>query len=88
MGLHVGLGDRFGWGWINDRYFDRHLKRHAASALVVFDAPARVVDHDLIVSRGQIRSASIRAARAAPSASTGPYCGRAFRTATIASAIM
>ena len=26
MGLHVGLGDRFGWGWINDRYFDRHFK--------------------------------------------------------------
>jgi len=26
MGLHVSLGDRFGWGWINDRYFDRHLK--------------------------------------------------------------
>src|SRR5262249_46374118 len=35
--------------------------------------PARVVDHDLIVGRGQIRSASIRAARAAPSASTGLY---------------
>ena len=26
MGLHVGLGDRFGWGWINDGYFDRQLK--------------------------------------------------------------
>jgi Ser/Thr protein kinase RdoA (MazF antagonist) len=26
MGLHIGAGDRFGWGWINDGYFDRHLK--------------------------------------------------------------
>jgi len=26
VGLHVSLGDRFGWGWINDRYFDRQLK--------------------------------------------------------------
>src|SRR5688500_499926 len=22
MGLHIGLGDRFAWGWINDGYFD------------------------------------------------------------------
>jgi len=26
MGLHLGLVDRFGAGWINDRYFDRHVK--------------------------------------------------------------
>jgi Ser/Thr protein kinase RdoA (MazF antagonist) len=26
VGLHIGLGDRFGWGWINDRYFDGQLK--------------------------------------------------------------
>jgi Ser/Thr protein kinase RdoA (MazF antagonist) len=26
LGLHIGLGDRFGWGWINDSYFDRQLK--------------------------------------------------------------
>jgi Ser/Thr protein kinase RdoA (MazF antagonist) len=26
MGLHISVGDRFGWGWINDGYFDRQLK--------------------------------------------------------------
>jgi Ser/Thr protein kinase RdoA (MazF antagonist) len=26
LGLHIGSGDRFGWGWINDRYFDTNLK--------------------------------------------------------------
>jgi Ser/Thr protein kinase RdoA (MazF antagonist) len=26
LGLHMGIGDRFGWGWINDEYFDRQLK--------------------------------------------------------------
>jgi hypothetical protein len=26
VGLHVSLGDRFGWGWMNDRYFDCQLK--------------------------------------------------------------
>jgi len=26
LGLHIGIGDRFGWGWINDDYFDRQLK--------------------------------------------------------------
>jgi hypothetical protein len=26
LGLHIGNGDRFGWGWINDNYFDRQLK--------------------------------------------------------------
>lgn len=26
MGLHIGIGDRAGWDWINDSYFDRHLK--------------------------------------------------------------
>ena len=26
VGLHIGMGDRFGWGWINDRYFDSQLK--------------------------------------------------------------
>jgi Ser/Thr protein kinase RdoA (MazF antagonist) len=26
MGLHISLGDRIGWGWINDGYFDRQLK--------------------------------------------------------------
>jgi len=25
-GLHVGLADRFGWGFLNDRYFDRQLR--------------------------------------------------------------
>jgi hypothetical protein len=25
IGLHIGLGDRFSWGWINDGYFDRQL---------------------------------------------------------------
>jgi Ser/Thr protein kinase RdoA (MazF antagonist) len=25
-GLHIGLADRFGWGWLNDRYFDRQLR--------------------------------------------------------------
>ena len=25
-GLHIGFGDRFGWGWINDDYFDLQLK--------------------------------------------------------------
>jgi hypothetical protein len=26
LGLHIGSGDRFGWGWINDGYFDSQLK--------------------------------------------------------------
>ena len=26
LGLHIGSGDRFGWGWINDSYFDGQLK--------------------------------------------------------------
>lgn len=26
MGLHIGMGDAFGWGWINDGYFDNYLK--------------------------------------------------------------
>lgn len=26
LGLHIGSGDRFGWGWINDGYFDTQLK--------------------------------------------------------------
>jgi Ser/Thr protein kinase RdoA (MazF antagonist) len=26
VGLHISLGDRFGWGWMNDGYFDRQLK--------------------------------------------------------------
>jgi Ser/Thr protein kinase RdoA (MazF antagonist) len=26
IGLHVSLGDRAGWGWINDVYFDHQLK--------------------------------------------------------------
>lgn len=26
MSLHISIGDRFGWGWINDDYFDRQLK--------------------------------------------------------------
>jgi len=26
LGLHMGIGDRFGWGWINDGYIDRQLK--------------------------------------------------------------
>jgi hypothetical protein len=26
VGLHIGLGDRFGWGWINDRHFHGQLK--------------------------------------------------------------
>jgi Ser/Thr protein kinase RdoA (MazF antagonist) len=26
IGLHIGLADRFGWGWLNDRYFDRQFK--------------------------------------------------------------
>jgi Ser/Thr protein kinase RdoA (MazF antagonist) len=26
IGLHIGLADRFGWGGLNDRYFDRQLK--------------------------------------------------------------
>ncbi len=26
LGLHIGSGDRFGWGWINDGYFDNQLK--------------------------------------------------------------
>jgi Ser/Thr protein kinase RdoA (MazF antagonist) len=26
LGLHVGMGDRFGWSWINDTYFDRQLQ--------------------------------------------------------------
>ena len=26
IGLHISMGDRFGWGWINDGYFDRQLK--------------------------------------------------------------
>jgi Ser/Thr protein kinase RdoA (MazF antagonist) len=26
LGLHIGNGDRFGWGWINDDYFDRQFK--------------------------------------------------------------
>lgn len=25
-GLHIGLADRFGWGWLNDHYFDRQFK--------------------------------------------------------------
>jgi Ser/Thr protein kinase RdoA (MazF antagonist) len=25
-GLHIGLADRFGWGWLNDRYFERQFK--------------------------------------------------------------
>jgi Ser/Thr protein kinase RdoA (MazF antagonist) len=26
LGLHIAGGDRFGWGWINDGYFDTQLK--------------------------------------------------------------
>jgi len=26
MGLHISIGDTFGWGWINDGYFDSQLK--------------------------------------------------------------
>ena len=26
LGLHIASGDRFGWGWINDSYFDGQLK--------------------------------------------------------------
>ena len=26
MGVHIGIGDTFGWGWINDNYFDSQLK--------------------------------------------------------------
>ena len=26
LGLHIGMGDRFGWGWINDGYFDTQLR--------------------------------------------------------------
>jgi hypothetical protein len=26
LGLHIGNGDRFGWGWCKDGYFDRQLK--------------------------------------------------------------
>lgn len=25
-GLHIELADRFGWGWLNDRYFDRQFR--------------------------------------------------------------
>ncbi len=25
-GLHIGLADRFGWGFLNDRYFDQRLR--------------------------------------------------------------
>jgi Ser/Thr protein kinase RdoA (MazF antagonist) len=40
MGLHIGLGDRFGWGWINDRYFDRRLKFLRAWQKSFLDRPA------------------------------------------------
>lgn len=26
LGLHLDIGDQFGWGWINDGYFDHHFK--------------------------------------------------------------
>jgi Ser/Thr protein kinase RdoA (MazF antagonist) len=26
MGLHIDIGDRFGWGWIDDGYFDHQMK--------------------------------------------------------------
>lgn len=26
LGLHIDIGDRFGWGWINDEYYDHHIK--------------------------------------------------------------
>lgn len=26
LGLHIGSGDRFGWAWINDSYFDSQLQ--------------------------------------------------------------
>ncbi len=26
LGLHLAIGDQFGWGWINDGYFDHHFK--------------------------------------------------------------
>ena len=26
IGVHIGMGDTFGWGWINDSYFDSQLK--------------------------------------------------------------
>ena len=26
MGVHISIGDTFGWGWINDSYFDSQLK--------------------------------------------------------------
>jgi Ser/Thr protein kinase RdoA (MazF antagonist) len=26
LGLHIDIGDRFGWGWINDGYYDHHIK--------------------------------------------------------------
>lgn len=40
VGLHVALGDRFGWGWINDRYFDRQLKVLRQWEMDFLDRPA------------------------------------------------
>jgi len=41
VGLHVSLGDRFGWGWMNDSYFDRQLKVLRDWEKNFLDRPAR-----------------------------------------------
>lgn len=40
MGLHIGLADRFGCGWLNDRYFDHHLKALRDWEMNFLDRPA------------------------------------------------
>lgn len=44
MGLHIGMGDTFGWGWINDSYFDTQLKilRHWEHNWLSRPAPTRL----------------------------------------------
>jgi Ser/Thr protein kinase RdoA (MazF antagonist) len=41
VGLHVSLGDRFGWGWMNDRYLDRQLEVLRDWETNFLDRPAR-----------------------------------------------
>ena len=50
LGLHIDIGNQFGWGWINDGYYDHHFK-------VLRDWDKNVLDrHDA----GWLRESAVR----------------------------
>jgi Ser/Thr protein kinase RdoA (MazF antagonist) len=50
LGLHIDIGNQFGWGWINDGYYDHHFK-------VLRDWDKNVLDrHDT----GWLRESAVR----------------------------